>query len=64
MKKEGFLLLVVLYVDNLLITSSSAIGLSSIKSTLNKEFSMTELGLLRQFIGLQVSKNTSRTMIS
>ena len=35
-KKEGFLLLVVFYVDNLLITSSSAVGLSSIKYSLNK----------------------------
>ena len=35
-KKEGLLLLVVLYVDDLLITSSSIVGLSSIKSSLNK----------------------------
>ena len=46
-KKEGFLLLVVLYVDDLLITSSSVAGLSSIKSALNKAFSMNDLGLLR-----------------
>ena len=63
-KKEGFLLLVVLYVDDLLITSSSAAGLSSIKSSLNKSFSMTDLGLLRQFIGLKASQNTSGIMIS
>ena len=35
-KKEGFLLLVALYVDDLLITSSSPIGLRSINLTLNK----------------------------
>ena len=46
-KKEGLLLLVVLYVDDLLITRSSAAGLSNIKSTLNKAFTMTDLGLLR-----------------
>ena len=46
-KKEGFLLLVVLYVDDILITSSSTTGLSSIKYTLNKTFAMTDLGLLR-----------------
>ena len=55
-KKEGFLLLVVLYVDDLLITSSSATGLSRIKSALNKEFTITDLRLLRQFIGLKVSQ--------
>ena len=46
-KKEGFFLLVVLYVDDLLITSSSATELSSIKSGLNKAFAMNELGFLR-----------------
>ena len=45
-KKEGFLLLVVLHVDALLITSSSAAELTNIKSALNKSFSMTNLGLL------------------
>ena len=54
-KKEGFLLLVVLYVDDLLITSSSVAGLSSIKSALNKAFAMFDLGLLRQLIGLKLS---------
>ena len=63
-KKEGLFRLFVLYVDELLITSSSAAGLKSIKSNLNKAFTMTDLGLLRQFIGLEVSQNTSRIMIS
>ena len=63
-KKEGFLLLVALYVDDLLITSSSVVGLSSINSALNKSFTMTDLGILRDFIGLEVSQNTSGIMIS
>ena len=46
-KKEGFLLLVVLYVDDLLITNSSVARLSKIKFALNKSFTMTELGLSR-----------------
>ena len=63
-KKEGFLLLVVLYVDDFLINSSSATGFSGIKSALNKGFSMTNFKLLRNFIGLDVSQNTSGIMIS
>ena len=51
-KQEGFLLLVVLYVDDLCITNSSVSGLRRIKSALNKAFAMTDLGLLRQFIGI------------
>ena len=63
-KKEGSLLLILLYVDDFLITSSSASRLSSIKSALNKAFAMIDLGLLRQFIGLEVSQNTLGIMIS
>ena len=63
-KKEGLLLLVVLHVDDLFINSNSAAGLSNIKSALNKAFAMTDLGLLRQFIGLEVSQNISGIMIS
>ena len=51
-KKEGSLLLIVFYVDELLITSRSDAGLRSIRSSLNKSFAMTDLGMLRQFIGL------------
>ena len=46
-KKEGYFLLIVLYVDELLITSSYVVGLRSIKSAQNKAFTMTDLGLLR-----------------
>ena len=56
-KKEGLLLLIVLYVDDLLITSNSTAGLRSIKSSLKKAFAMTDLGMLRQFIGLSKSKD-------
>ena len=55
-KEEDFLLLVVLYMDDLLITTSFVASLSSIKSSLNEAFAMTDLGLLRQFIGLKVSQ--------
>ena len=61
-KKVGFFLLVVLYVDDLIITSISTVGLRSISSDLNKAFTMTDLVLLRQFIGLEVSHKTSRIM--
>ena len=52
------------YNNDFLITSSSTAVLSSIKSALNKAFAMTDLGLLRQFIGLKVSQKTSGIMIS
>ena len=63
-KNEGLILLVLLYVDDFLITSSSAAGLRSIKSTLNQSFTMTDLGRLRHFIGLKVSQKNLGIMIS
>ena len=43
-----------LYVYDLLITGSCTKGIGSIKSSLHTEFSMFDLGLLRQFIGLEI----------
>ena len=63
-KKEGSFLLIMLYVDDLFITSNSVTGLRSIKYALNKAFAMTNLGMLRQFIGLKVSQNTLGIMLS
>ena len=62
-KRDPFLL-IFLYVDDLIITSGSVAGLRRIKSYLSKEFSMIDLGMLRQFIGLEVNKKASRIMIT
>ena len=63
-KKGDCLLLIVFYVDEFLITGGSPAGLRVIKSTLRKCFSMIDIGLLRQFIGLEESQNDSGIMIS
>ena len=47
---------IVLHVDDLLITGSCTKEIGSIKSYLHSEFSMTDLGLLRQFLGLEIEK--------
>ena len=56
--------MIVLYVDDLLITSGLATGLRNIKSNLSKEFSMIDVGLLRYFIVLEVNKKASGRMIT
>ena len=63
-QKEGSLLLIVLYVDEFLIANISSTRLRRIKPSLSKAFAMTDLGPLRQFIGLEVSQNTLGIMIS
>ena len=56
-KRDGILQVIVLYVDDLLITGSCTNLIGQIKSSLHSEFSMTDLGLLRQFLGLEIEKN-------
>ena len=43
--------------DDLLITGSSMKEISSLKDALNHDFSMTNLGLLSQFLGLEISQS-------
>ena len=62
--ERGSLFFIVLYVDGLLIGSSSAVGLRSIKSALSEAFTMTDLGLLKQFTSLEVSQKTLGIIIS
>ena len=62
--KERFLLVIILCVDNLLITNGSTVGLRGIKSSLSESFSITDLGLLRKFISLEVNKKYLGIMIT
>ena len=53
---NGSLMIILLYVDDLLITGSSKDEISSLKGAMNQAFSMTDLGLLSQFLGLELLK--------
>ena len=53
---HGSLMIIVLYVDDLLITGSSKGEIASLKDAMNHAFSMTDLGLLSQLSGLEISK--------
>ena len=50
-------MIIVLYVDDLLITRSSKKEISSLKDAMNHAFSITDLGLLRQFLGLKIAQS-------
>ena len=52
---HGSLMIIVLYVDDLLITGSSKKEIASFHA-----FSMTYLGLLSQFLGLEISQSQHR----
>ena len=54
---HGSLIIIVLYVDDLLITRISKEEIASLKDAMNHAFSMTDLGLLNQFLGIYISQS-------
>ena len=51
---DGNILIIVLYFDNIFITGSTLSSISFIKTTLHDSFEMSYLGLLRQFLGIEI----------
>ena len=50
------LIVIFLYVDDLVITGSTVASISAIKTTLHNAFEMSDLGLLKQFLGLKIEQ--------
>ena len=55
LRTTNSLLLLVLYVDDLLITGSSTSALAAVKRILHDKFLMTNMGPLHFFLGLEIS---------
>nr|GEX11265.1 hypothetical protein [Tanacetum cinerariifolium] len=53
-----------LYVDDILLTASSTAFLQRIITSLHAEFSMTDLGPLNYFLGISVTRHTSKMFLS
>ena len=53
----GNIIIIVLYFYDLLITGSIVASISAIKTSLHNAFEMSDLGLLKQFLGLEIEKN-------
>ena len=51
---DGNLIIIVLYFYELLITGSTVTSISVIKTALHNAFEMSDLGLLKQFLGLKI----------
>ena len=56
--------LLLLYVDDLLVTGSTNASISITKTTLHNAFEMSDLGLLKQFLGLKIEKNYDGIMVT
>ena len=54
---HGYLMIILLYVDDLLITGSSKKEIAFLKEAMNHAFSMIDLGLLSQFLGMEIAQS-------
>ena len=50
------LILLVVYVDDIVITGNDSAGISSLKSFLQTQFQTKDLGLLKYFLGIEISR--------
>ena len=63
-KYYGNLLIIVLYFDDIFITGSTLASISFIKTALQDAFEMSDLGLLKQFLGLEISQEFDGIMVN
>ena len=54
---EAGIILLVLYVDDIVITKSDMAGISSLKSFLHNQFNTKDLGMLKYFLGIEVMRS-------
>ena len=63
-KHNGNIIIIVLYVDELLITCITVASISTIKTALHNAFEMSDLGLLKQFLGLKIEQTSDGIMVT
>ena len=63
-QKNGNVLIVVLYVDDLIFTGNDKALIGQFKEAMKSEFEMTDLGLLKYFLGIEVKQMHDGIFIS
>jgi hypothetical protein len=61
---DGHLIILVIYVDDLILTGSDPKLINNVKSSLKNKFDMTDLGYLHYFVGLQVLQSKEGISLS
>ena len=63
-EKDGKLLIFVLYVDDLIFTGNDDYLIENFKTVMKDEFEMTDMGLVRYFLGIEVEQGEKGIFIS
>eukprot|EP00253_Pinus_taeda_P004926 PITA_04926 len=63
-EKDGKILIVVLYVDDVIFSGNDDYLIKTFKSVMKEGFEMTDMGLLRYFLGIEVDQNENGIFIS
>ena len=63
-EKDGKILIVVLYVDDVIFTGNDDYFIENFKTVVKEEFEMTDMGLLRYFLRIEVEQNGNGIFIS
>ena len=61
---DGNILIIVLYFNDMLITWSTLASIAFIKTVLYDAFEMSDLGLLRQFLRLEITQDFDGIMVT
>eukprot|EP00253_Pinus_taeda_P033256 PITA_33256 len=63
-ENDGKILIVVLYVDDVIFTGNDDYLIENFKTIMREEFEMTNMGLLRYFLGIELEQNGNGIFIS
>eukprot|EP00253_Pinus_taeda_P010232 PITA_10232 len=63
-EKDGKILIVVLYVDDVIFTGNDDYIIENFNAVMKEEFKMTDMGLLRYFLGIEVEQSENEIFIS
>ena len=63
-KHSGKQTIILVYVDDLLISGDDAIEIQKIKDSLDTAFTIKDLGAIRYFLGIEVSRTSKGTMLN
>lgn len=55
--------IILVFVDDLLITSNNSSSINQLKKDLHQEFTFKDLGLIRYFLGIEVARSSSGTLL-